>query len=250
MTAPMLPTMAPWAMRPMLAFDTETTGVDVESDRIVTAAVVSVNDGPRSEREWLINPGVDIPETASKIHGITTERAQRDGADPIESIDAIVKALADAARQGTPIIAMNAPFDLSILDREARRYNVPTLSTWLDEDGVDLYVIDPYVLDKYVDKYRRGSRTLTALAEHYEVPLLDKHAHTAAGDCLAAARVAWKIAKDYPGKVGQLPLPVLMTVQVAAHAEQTASLEAYKRGKGEDVSIPRDWPIRPYGGAQ
>lgn len=71
-----------WISGPLLAFDLETTGTDVETDRIVTAAVVRLEaDGSVSrERTWLLDPGVAIPEQASAIHGISTERARAHGA--------------------------------------------------------------------------------------------------------------------------------------------------------------------------
>lgn len=73
-----------WISGPLLAFDLETTGTDVETDRIVTAAVVRLEaDGSVSaELTWLLDPGVAIPEQASAIHGISTERAREHGLLP------------------------------------------------------------------------------------------------------------------------------------------------------------------------
>lgn len=66
---------------PLAAFDTETTGVDVETDRIVSAAVV-VQDAPGARprvSRWLVNPGVPVPEGATAVHGLTDEHLQRNG---------------------------------------------------------------------------------------------------------------------------------------------------------------------------
>ena len=76
----------------------------------------------------------------------------------------IIGALADAAGRGLPIVAYNAAYDLSVLEREAERYGL----TPLPGPGP---VIDPLVIDKAVDQYRRGKRTLTAAAAHYGVAL-------------------------------------------------------------------------------
>ncbi len=60
------------------AFDTETTGVDVEIDRIVSAALV-VQDAPGLRprvTRWLVNPGVPVPEAATAVHGLTQEHVQ------------------------------------------------------------------------------------------------------------------------------------------------------------------------------
>ncbi len=64
-----------WVTGRLVAFDLETTGVDVESARIVTAAVLVLDAGKLiQERFWLLDPGIVIPEQASRVHGIITER--------------------------------------------------------------------------------------------------------------------------------------------------------------------------------
>ena len=76
--------MTCWYEGPLAAFDTETTGVDVETDRIVSAAVV-VQDAPGTRprvTRWLVNPGVPVPAGATAVHGLTDERLQRDGRWP------------------------------------------------------------------------------------------------------------------------------------------------------------------------
>src|SRR5690625_5837817 len=80
--------MASWVNGPMLGFDTETTGVDPSTDRILTAALVHQDaDGNRKVRTWLINPGVDIPASSTEIHGITNEQVQADGVDPAQALE-------------------------------------------------------------------------------------------------------------------------------------------------------------------
>ncbi len=57
--------------RPLVIFDLETTGVDVEKDRIVQIALIRVEpDGTRTDWESLVNPERPIPAEASAIHGI------------------------------------------------------------------------------------------------------------------------------------------------------------------------------------
>lgn len=55
--------MTHWYEGPLAAFDTETTGVDVEEDRIVSAALVIQDraDGPVRVTRWLVNPGCRSP---------------------------------------------------------------------------------------------------------------------------------------------------------------------------------------------
>lgn len=76
--------MTCWYEGPLAAFDTETTGVDVENDRIVSAAIVvqdAAGTRPRVSR-WLVNPGVPVPPGATEVHGLTDEHLQLNGRWP------------------------------------------------------------------------------------------------------------------------------------------------------------------------
>jgi DNA polymerase-3 subunit epsilon len=231
-----------WHTRRLAAFDLETTGIDVESDRVVTAAVSVVGGGlPTASRSWIVDPGVEIPEGATAVHGITTERARREGRDAAEAVDEITAALAEQQLAGVPIIAFNARFDLTMLDREARRYGIAPLVERIG--GIErLLVIDPFVIDKAVDRYRRGRRTLTAVCEHHRVPLVD--AHDANADALAAARVAWRMATTLID-IGGAALDELHRQQVAWAAEQAASLEEYFAAQGRPERVEPAWPCVP-----
>jgi DNA polymerase-3 subunit epsilon len=229
----------------MCAWDTETTGVDVETARIVTSAVVTIRPGePNQVVEWLIDPGVQIPEAASEVHGVTTEKARAAGVPAAGAVDAICEALAAAVVEGLPLVVFNAAYDLTLLDRECRRHGVATLETRVALAGAEVYVVDPFVLDRKVDKYRKGKRTLSAVADHYRVPLSEEEAHTAFGDCLATARVAYKLASTYP-KVAAMPLAVLHEFQKESHFEWAEGFEQYLRKKDPEAVVDRSWPLRP-----
>lgn len=231
-----------WHNGPMLPFDTETTGVDVENDRIVTASLVSINGSNVTTDSYLINPGVDIPNEATAVHGITTEHAAAHGKPPAEVLDIIAADLALSLHRGIPVVGMNVAFDLTILDRDCYRHGVPTVTDRLD--GAPLApVIDVRVLDKQVEQRRRGKRKLTDLCEHYKVRI--DGAHDASFDAIAAARVAWRIAQKYPA-IGTMPLPELHKHQIDWAFEQAASLQAYFRRSGKpDAVVDGAWPIRP-----
>lgn len=233
-----------WHLGRLCGFDLETTGVDVENDRIVTACIVEVGGKqPPLPANWLLNPNVDIPEQATAVHGITTEQAKTDGQDAAEGIAQIVAGLTQVVLSGTPLVIMNAPYDLTILDREARRYGITPLT---DTVGNSLRVIDPRILDKRVDPYRRGKRTLTDLCRHWQVPL--DGAHTADADAIAACRVAWRIASTH-GEIGKAFLDELHELQETWAAEQAASFQEYLRKKDPNAVIDGSWPLRPVGGA-
>ncbi|WP_354698784.1 DNA polymerase exonuclease subunit [Paraconexibacter sp. AEG42_29] len=231
-----------WSARRLAAFDLETTGLEPASDRIVTAAVSLVGDGlPTEHRSWLVDPGVDIPPDATAVHGITTAAARTGGMAPARAIDAIAGLLAAQVSAGVPIVAFNARFDLTLLDREARRHGVRSLAERVG--GPDqLVVIDPSVLDRHHDTTRIGPRSLAAVCAHYGVELATPHA--AAADALAAARVAVRVAERFPAVAGA-DLRVLHRRQVTWAAEQAAALEAAHRAEGILDPIPRAWPIVP-----
>lgn len=236
-----------WTDGSMTAWDTETTGTDPETARIVTTATVAIRPGETPvTSEWLVDPGVEIPAEATAVHGVTTEHAQAHGAKAEAAVAALVAHLLTEAVQGVPLVVYNAKYDFTVLDRECRRYGLETLSEECQAHGVDLHVIDPLVIDRAVDTYRKGRRTLAATAAHYGIELTDAEAHTASGDCLAAARVAWKVGRAYP-EVGTLGMEQLMRFQAEAHAEWAAGFERYLRSKKgkPDASISRDWPLVP-----
>lgn len=233
-----------WHLGRMCGFDLETTGIDVETDRIVTACVVLLGGGqPADTRTWLADPGVDIPEGAAKVHGITTEKARAEGRPAAEVVAEVVTALASAARDGEPVVAMNASFDLTMLDRECARHGVQSLT---DRVGDQLVVVDPRVIDKHYDPYRPGRRTLTDLCNHYKVRL--DGAHSADADAIAACRVAWRIASTVE-PVGTAALSDLHTAQTVWARQQAESLADYFRrtpGKEHQADgIRADWPLIP-----
>ncbi len=233
-----------WYLGRLCGFDLETTGINVEADRIVTACIVQCGGGaPVQSATWMADPGVEIPEGAAKVHGITTERARAEGRPAAEVDEQLVAALAEVVLAGTPVVAMNASFDLTILDREARRHGVQPL---VDIVGKDLRVVDPLVLDKHIDRYRAGRRTLTHLCRTYGTRL--DAAHSADGDALGACRVAWCIAQQY-AEIGSIGLDVLHEQQIEWAREQAESLAEHFRstpGKEHQADGVRvEWPLLP-----
>ncbi|AQS70550.1 3'-5' exonuclease [Streptomyces pactum] len=235
--------MTSWFEGPLAAFDTETTGVDVETDRIVSAALV-VQDapglGPRVTR-WLVNPGVPVPEAATAVHGLTQEHVRHHGRWPAPVMYEIAEALAEQTRAGRPLVVMNAPFDLTLLDRELRRHRASSLSRWVERTS--LHVLDPRVLDKHLDRYRKGRRTLTDLCAHYGVEL--EGAHDAAADAQAALEVVRAVGRRFPARLERLSPAELHTLQAVWHAGQARGLQAWFALNGTEEAVDPAWPLRP-----
>lgn len=229
--------LPPW-LRRIGVFDLETTGIDVANDRIVTAhvGVLDAEGHQIVARTWLADPGVGIPEGATAVHGITTERARAEGRPSSEVVAQVLIALRSLLAQGVPVVAYNASYDFSLLAHEAVRHGLAPL--------VDpAPIIDPFVLDKAFDRYRRGKRTLSIVAEHYAV-VLDE-AHEASADAIAAGRVAQAIARQFA-----LPETVydLHTRQIGWARAQAESLTEYFVSIGRidpDDTVDGAWPVRP-----
>lgn len=229
-----------WLDRPLAAFDLETTGTDPEEDRIVTASVALVGKGTETEAtDWLVDPGVEIPAKATEVHKITTEMARSEGRLAPEAVAEITALLADYLNDDYPIVAFNARYDLTMLDRESRRHGIEPLVE-LVGGPTGLLVLDPLILDKQMDPYRRGKRKLTDLCDLYEIEL--NQAHAAHADALAAARLAWRLGTRNPG-FRDMDLPTLHESQVEWARAQAVSLQEYFDREGIDETVETEWPL-------
>ncbi|WP_329414803.1 3'-5' exonuclease [Streptomyces sp. NBC_00704] len=231
-----------WYQELLIGFDLETTGTDPREARIVTGAVIEVRDGQvLGHREWLADPGVEIPADAVAVHGISNERAAAEGAPADRVADALADVLTGYWRTGVPVVAYNAAFDLTLLSAELRRHGLPSLSDRLG--GLDpAPVVDPYTIDRSVDRYRRGKRNLEAVCGEYGVPL--ERAHDASADALAAARLACAIAVRHP-KVASLGPAELHRRQIEWYAQWAADFQDFLRRKGDaDAVVDSAWPMR------
>lgn len=218
--------------QPMLAFDLETTGVDAWNDLIVTANTTRLRaDGTTDSKDWLINPGVEIPEAAANVHGITTEEAKANGRDPQVAIAEIIAELNEASSRGVPIVGFNVSYDLSLLTMEARRHGLT--------EPTAFPVLDGFVMDKKVS-WRKGKRNLGAVCEYYGIEL--ENAHSADADAIASAYVVQNLLDTY--KSLQIPLKELHARQVTWRREQASSLEKYLRKVKNDPAlvVEKSWP--------
>src|SRR5690606_10780775 len=163
-----------------------------ENERIVTVTVARIRHGqPTDVSNHLIAVDVDIPAEAVEVHGITTEYARANGKPAAEALDTVADELVLAMNAGVPVVGCNLAFDFTLLDRELRRHRLPTLGSRLGRPIGP--VVDVHVIDKALDRYRKGSRKLTALCGHYGVRI--DGAHNAEFDAIAAARVAYRIGQ-------------------------------------------------------
>jgi DNA polymerase-3 subunit epsilon len=242
-------------------FDTETTDPDPREARIVSCfiGIMDTATGELEERwTWLVNPGVEIPAEASAIHGISTEKARDYGMPAQQAAFEISQRLDIIQKRSLAIVAMNAVYDFTVLDRELLRY-WPAMrpliegrwevrnrnkQEWIapeDPWGYDPaayemrwrvtnspVIFDPMVLDRAFDKYRAGSRKLVDLAEFYGVPVRDD-AHDAEADCIMAGQVAVKLLQH--SKLQDLSLSEVHDKIIPTKRNQAIDLEHFWRTK-------------------
>lgn len=229
-------TLPLWAEN-LAVFDTETTGIDTSNARVVSCSVALLGgSGDVRERyDWLINPGIEIPMAAVSVHGITTEVARESGVEASVGVGQILTRLEQMIDRGFPLVVYNAPFDLTLLRAEAQRYGIP-----FPDDIAP--VIDPLVIDKQVDRYRKGKRTLEAATAHHGVEL--GTAHDAGEDAIAAGRLMQVLAKRYAHVLPEQVMD-LHQAQVGWAAAQADSFQEYmRRVKDPHFIAEGTWPLR------
>ncbi|MEY5024176.1 MAG: hypothetical protein RL569_1089 [Actinomycetota bacterium] len=227
------PSMPSWA-KTLATFDLETTGLDLRESRIVTACVAVLNQNGEVDQvyEWLVNPGVEIPEAASNVHGITTEMAIASGMDPAKAVAEILETLSGLSQQ-MPMVAFNAGYDFSILKSEALRYGHAPLNA--------VPVIDPLILDRQLVKFRKGKRTLTALCPDYGVAL--DNAHNSTADAVAAGRLAQSQAARFEEL--NVSAEQLHASQVVWADEQALEFEKWMKTQNRpDFRAELGWPTK------
>ena len=230
-------TLPEWANR-IAVFDTETTGLNLKTARIVTATIVELDaegnvvvDRP----EWLADPEIEIPEVASNVHGITTAMAREQGRNYKEVISEILEVMRDCFARGIPVVAYNAPYDFTILYYQA-------LALGLEPIEQPLPVFDPLVVDKTFDKYRKGKRKLEIVAEFYNVALDD--AHNSKADAIAAGRVGLAVLKAHLDKLPQTAAE-LHNSQVGWAKEIDESFAKWMIGNvDKNFQLNPGWPIK------
>jgi DNA polymerase-3 subunit epsilon len=159
-----------------ILFDTETTGLEPHlGHRVIEiAALELINDLPTGQQfHRLIHPERDIPDDATRIHGLTL--ANLTGKPRFaEIVDELLEFFGDCR-----LIAHNAPFDFAFLDAEFSRVGRPTLSA--------ARMIDTLTLAK--TRFPGMPNSLDALCRRFAIDLSARTTHNALLDCRLLADV-------------------------------------------------------------
>ncbi|PHX60426.1 MAG: hypothetical protein CK552_05940 [Actinobacteria bacterium] len=179
-----------WVDQGFIAYDTETTGIDVGQSRIVTAAAIHfVDRRPVESRSWLIAVDVEIPEAASAIHGVTTQMSRDQG---LEQVAALADIRSFLVGTGVPVVCFKSDFDIPVTDSNLIRAGLAPLPSGL--------AVCAYVIDRQFNKYVKGKaqRRLQPTAARYGITLNDADWHGAQADAIAAGQIFLAEVAAYP----------------------------------------------------
>jgi len=177
---PSIPALIAALEGPLAVLDTETTGLNPTTDRLISVGILagaidgdSFNSG--NSGAWTFNPGQPSHPAALAVHGLDDDYlAIFPTFDLFNVIDITLYC------DGATVVIHNAPFDLGFLKSEADRIGVPP---------VDLKaVIDTRLISKIIWPGEKAS--LDAMAARLGVDVTERQAgiHDAIGDCRILAR--------------------------------------------------------------
>lgn len=232
--------MNDWTKGKLLGFDLETTGTDPRTDLPVSYSFVHYDGGEiTSAVGGIINPGRIIPDGAMAVHGITNEVAKQQGGDLKEAVGKIVQTLISASKANVPVVGMNVSFDLKTIDSASKSLFGKSLS----DLGWNGPVLDVLVIDRYYDKWRKGSRKLIDLCGHYEVAG-GQMLHDARRDVEACVSVLFALVTKFPALRG-MGIDVLYECQREWHHIWADNFSKYLVSKGQNPlsELEFSWPL-------
>ena len=197
--------------RPLIVLDTETTGLDVQKDRVVELAFQLFQpDGDVKEWRSLINPGVPIPPAATRIHGITDGMVQECRNCRASMVDLVALCKCEDPK-GWPYFKQIAPrlakgFSNCDFAGQNPRFDLRILAAEFARAGVEWSYAGARIVDSGQLERLAVPRSLSHLHEKY-VGLKHDGAHGALSDVRAAATVIMKQLEAYdalPRDIGKL----------------------------------------------
>ena len=166
---------------PIVFFDLETTGTNINSDRIVEICYLKVYPNGNEESKTLrINPEMPTPAESSAVHGIY----DADVAD-CPTFKEVAKSIANDI-EGCDLAGFNS-----------NRFDIPVLAEEFLRAGVDIDLNRRKFIDVQTIFHKMEQRTLSAAYKFYCNKSLE-NAHTAEADTLATYEVLKAQLDRYP----------------------------------------------------
>ena len=166
-----------------LILDIETTGLDVNENRIIEIGFVELLDGRPTGLEYqqYFNPERDIEEEAQKVHGIEGKFLQN---KPVffDKVDELLGHFNEAQ-----LVIHNAEFDLGFINKELELCNRSKISP--------SQVLDSLELARKVLP-EKGQHSLDALCNHYNIDLSLRSTHSALVDAQYLSEVYKRLKQE------------------------------------------------------
>lgn len=176
--------------KPICFFDLETTGTDVQNDRIVEIAIIKIQEGsPDIEKRILINPEIKIPTGASDVHNITDDIVKDS-----PTFKQISKSLLDFL------------FGCDLAGYNCNYFDVPLLYNEFQRSSIEWDLSDTKIIDVCSIFKRKEERTLSAAMKFYCKKEIED-AHSALGDVRSTINVfeaQKKYYEDLPDNISDL----------------------------------------------
>lgn len=227
--------------KPICFFDAETTGINTLSDKIVSLSIIKINpDWTREKFYAIMNPGCIIPDSASVIHGITTQMVAdkpffNEYAETIENLF-----------NGSDIGGFNS-----------NNFDIPLLSIEMSRVGITFPKVDAQFIDVCNLFKKLNPRNLTAAVARYTNQDLE-NAHNAEADNEATINVFLGMLNEHE----DLPLTISEIAQISNHGlnkvdimgkfiinESGHYIYSFGKHKGERVTINNvsfiGWMLQP-----
>lgn len=161
-----------------VVFDTETTGLEIQSDKILSIGAVAIKNGiidVSDSFEVYLEQDKFNSDTV-EIHGLLKD-GKLEKYFEHEAIEYFLKYI-----QNSVLVAHHAAFDITMINQALKNLNLPILKN---------KSIDTGILYKKLEGKKDGHFNLDKLCDEFNIPKHDRH--TASGDAFITAILLLKI---------------------------------------------------------
>jgi DNA polymerase-3 subunit epsilon len=161
-----------------VVFDTETTGLNIETDRILSIGAIAISNNiieVADSFEMYLKQDAFNAETV-EIHGLLKEGNLKKTTEN-EAIEQFISFLENAV-----LVAHHAAFDIEMINAALKRMSLPKLKN---------KSIDTGILYKKLEGKTDNHFNLDVLCDEFNIPKSDRH--TASGDAFITALLFLKI---------------------------------------------------------
>ncbi len=229
--------MVEWVKENFIVLDFETTSADPKVARPVEMGLIITNPENEIVEDFsvLVDAGVKIPEEATKIHGITTEDIRARGMSSKDVITKLIDVL--VAYEELPIVIYNVPYDWGMVTEEIKRIGAHITAKVAHRE---MLFVDPLLIDRKLDKYRKGSRKLSDVCTHHKIDLED--AHSAKADAHATSKLLRALINKH-SQLKTMSLEELYKKQTDWFSEWKRHTNNFWFRTGNPNKITNGWPI-------